>query len=180
MPAKRLLPSDSTLVKWQEEGLTHQGIVDRIREREGIIVGRSTVAVAFSRMGMTNKIRYEDWLPWPHIKSIHNDLTEPQRLRLGARLMYGAGKHGNDKTQLETFINWARRVKAADTVIYYNEELPEGWGYAHPRPQDKGLIRYPRGVRAPHVEAFVDTLLNGGSLAAARRAAKAASPEHFA
>ena len=52
---------------------------------------------------------------------------------------------------------------------------PEGWGYAHPRPQDKGLIRYPRGIRAPHVEAFVDTLLAGGSLTAARRAANAAS-----
>ena len=89
MPAKRLLPSDSTLIKWQEEGLTHQDIVDRIRERDGIVVGRSTVAVAFSRMGMTNRIRYEDWLPW-HIKSIHNDLRrrplprsispEPQRV----------------------------------------------------------------------------------------------------
>lgn len=179
MPAKRLLPSDSTLVKWQEEGLTHQQIVDRIRERDGVTVGRSTVAVAFSRMGLTSRVRYDDWLPWKHIKSIHNDVTEPQRLRLGARLMYGAGKHGSDGTQLETFTNWARRVRDAGTVIYYNPELPDGWGYCPPRPQDRGLVRYPRGVRAPHVEAFVDVLLDGGTLTAARKAAKAASPERF-
>lgn len=176
MPAKRLLPSDSTLLKWQAEGLTHQDIVDRIREREGIVVGRSTVAVAFSRMGATNRIRYDDWLPWPHIRSIHNDVTEPQRLRLGARLMHNAGKHGNDRTQLDLFINWARRIREAESVIYYNPDLPEGWGYTAPRPQDRGLIRYPRGVRAPHVEAFINTLLDGGSLAAARKAAKAATP----
>ena len=173
MPAHRLLPSDSILAKWVDEGLTHQQIVDRIKERDNIEVSRSAVSVALSRAGLTTKVRYTDWIPWPHINSAHNQANEVQQLRLGARLMYAVGSNQGDEW-VTKFTNWVRRLRDLDAVVYYNPE--HGFGLTKARPQDKGVVRYPRGVRAPGVEAFVDALLAGASLTAGRKAAKAATP----
>lgn len=174
MPAERILPSDSILEKWIAEGLSHSQICDRVEEQSGRRPSRSAVSVALSRAGLTNRIRYDNWLPWKHISIEHNHANDAQKLRMGARLMYDVGVNGSSETDTATFTNWCRRLRDAEAVVYYNEELPEGFGWTKARAIDTGLVRYPRGVRAPDVEAFVNALLDGASLKAARRAARAA------
>ena len=86
MAPPRLTPSDSTLKKWRiEEGLSLNEIVERVRETEGIEVSRNSIASALSRAGLTNRIRYDDVIPWDRIKTEHNKAYQLTMLRLLAR-----------------------------------------------------------------------------------------------
>ena len=74
------------LEKMLDEGLTHQQIVERIAEETGEIVSLSTVSSGLSRMGLTDRVRYDDFIPWGRISVDHNTAYQLQMLRIGARL----------------------------------------------------------------------------------------------
>lgn len=141
MPAKRKMPSDSILEKWLGEGLTHQQIQRRIKEETGEDVGLSTVSGHLSRVGLTNRVRYDEYVPWGRISLDHNHAYQLSMLRIGARIDKGLPVRNGDRRRFE---EWAASLKEAGVVVHYEYDSPEGFYYCKARPKiDTGLVRVP-------------------------------------
>lgn len=142
MPRPRLVPSDATLEKWYlEEGLTQQQIVDRIWDQDQVRVARSTVAAALHRAGLTERVRYDDVIPW-RVKLEHCSHHLLNILRASAREVRGEEVSPAAKRQLDSF---KRRQESEDCVIAYVPDTDQGWFLVkrRPAPLDRGLIRDP-------------------------------------
>jgi len=140
MARPRLVPSDSVLEQWYvEEGLTQQQIVQRIWEQDRVRVARSTVAVALHRAGLTDRVRYEDMIPW-RVRVEHSSHNLVNILRAAGREARGLELTPAARTQLESF---RRRQEEEDCVIAYVPDTAQGWFLVRrrPAPLDRGLIR---------------------------------------
>lgn len=140
MAPPRYIPSDSILEKWLEEGLDHQAIVERIREQTGVTVSRSSVAAAISRAGLSNRVRYEEHIPWSPIRADHAAAYPLSMLRLAAREANGVKLTEDQQSRLDS---WRQRLAREGAVVEYRYDSPDGWYYVPARPQDTGLIRIP-------------------------------------
>lgn len=138
MAAPRYLPSDSTLAKWRDEGLTHAQIADRVYAETGYRVSRSTVSAALSRAGLTSRVRYSDWLPWKRIATEHNGHYAAQMLRAGARIE--AGEETSEALR-SRYQNWKTRMDAEDACVHYDPDTVDGFYYVRRRPGIDGLVR---------------------------------------
>lgn len=140
MPAKRKMPSDSILQGWVEDGLDHHQIQDRILLETGETVALSSVSGHLSRVGLTNRVRYDEYIPWGRISVDHNHAYQLVMLRIGARLLEGKEVRLIDRTRFE---NWTAQLKEAGVVIHYEYNSPEGFYYVKARKTDTGLVRVP-------------------------------------
>lgn len=141
MAGKRKMPSDSILEKWVEEGLDHEQIQQRIRDEFHEEVALSTVSGHLSRIGLTNRIKYDDFVPWPRISIDHNHAYQLSQLRTAARLSRGLPVRGVDRSRYE---RWAEELKQRGLVVHYEYNSPDGFYYVAARPGiDDGLIRKP-------------------------------------
>ena len=138
MAAPRFVPSDSTLAKWRDEGLTAQQIVARIKEREGVEVAVGTVYAALSRAGLSDRIRYQDYIPW-RVRSDHANAFPLIMLRLAARRSAGQVLPAEREAKLD---RWIARLEQEDAVVAYVKDSPDGFYYVPRRHGiDTGLIR---------------------------------------
>lgn len=137
MPPKRLVPSDSILEKWLDEGLSHQDMVDRIRETENIEVGKSAVAAALSRAGLTKRIRYDTHIPWSPIRPDHGRAYPLTMLRFLARRDAGEKL---PEAQAERLDSWLERMVDEDVVVDYIYDDPDGFVY---RRRKRGDLKHP-------------------------------------
>lgn len=144
MAGIRKLPSDEVLRRWREdEKLTYKQIQQRLEDM-GIQVSASAVGVALSRMGATDPVRYDDWLPWPTIRADHNQQWEATMLRAGARISRGLPVNAK-MTRL--FNNWMADLKDQGLVVAYRED--RGFFYTKPRKGIDGKGGIP--VRIPPI-----------------------------
>lgn len=137
MPAKRLLPSESTLKKWVEEGLSHQDIVDRVLEREHVVVSKSAVAAALSRAGLTRRVRYDKHIPWSPIRADHARAYQLSMLRFLARRDAGLPLTLDQSERLDS---WLERMDREDAVVDYVYDSADGFVY---RRRKKGDLKNP-------------------------------------
>jgi len=138
MPANRVLPSDSTLAEWAKT-MTHQQIADRVYAETKIKVARSTVSEALSRAGETNRVRYDEVIPWDRIKVEHNYHYALQMLRLKARVDQGVEINQEYIKRLES---WEARLDQENAVVAYEPKSPDGFYYVRRLPSDgDSLVR---------------------------------------
>ena len=131
MPTRKL-PSDEVIRRWREdEGLSLKEIHERL---------------ALGRMGVTRRIRYDDWLPWPLIVTEHNQAWEATMLRTGARLARGLEVSAKNE---RLFHEWMADLADRDLVVAYRPD--RGFFYTKPRPGLDGRDGIP--VRLPPREA---------------------------
>lgn len=140
MPAKRIIPSDSILEHWVQDGLTLEQMRDRVEEDTGIRPGKSTISAALSRAGLTTRVRYEE-IPWPRIAVEHNTNYILTQLRIGARLNRGLPVREADKRRYE---DWVAKVHEAGAVIDYDPDTSEGFHYVPRLDGEEGLVRMPK------------------------------------
>lgn len=141
MAPPRFVPSDSILAKWKDEGLTVQQMVDRIREQDNVVVAPGTVYAALSRAGLTERIRYEDSIPWSPIRTDHVGAYPLVMLRLAARRAAGQTLPPVREAKLDA---WIARMRQEGVVVHYEHDTADGWFYVPARPGiDTGLIRVP-------------------------------------
>lgn len=144
MPARRKLPSDSILEAWLNEGLSHKQIRDRIQLEFGEDVKLSSVSSHLSRIGATNRVRYDDSIPWGRISSDHNHCYQITMLRIEARLRRGETVREVDR---ERFQRWRQELTKKGVVVHYDYNTVEGFWYVPARPGiDTGLVRRPEVV----------------------------------
>lgn len=146
MAAPRLLPSDSTLAKWRAQGMTLKEIVARIKDESGVTVSVSSVGAALSRAGLTQRIRYDDHIPWNPIKVEHNKAYPLVMLRLLARRENGLALTDDQEARLDA---WLDRMDEEDAVVLYKYDSEDGFYYVKRKPSDgDGYIRRPKGKRS--------------------------------
>lgn len=140
MAAKRYLPSETKLKEMVDRGMTHQEIADKVSKDEGVRVSRVAVSAALSRAGLTQRVRYDDLIPW-RVLLQHQHNYDLYMLRLEARKQRGLRLTKADAGRLAA---WEQRLKEARAVVHYEPESKEGFFYVPREHQDKGLIREPR------------------------------------
>ena len=141
MAAPRLVPSDSMLQKYVERGLTHQQIADLITKETGVPIARSTVSAALSRAGLTDRVRYDEVIPWKPIKAIHNRHYALAMLRLEARRQGGLTLTEEQAKRLES---WKAKLEEENALVVYLPDTEDGFYYVKRKPSEKdSLIRYP-------------------------------------
>jgi hypothetical protein len=131
MARRRLTPSDKQLLAWREEGLTHQQMVQRHLDESGILVARSSISVAFVRMGQTCRKRYWDLLPWARIATQHNSAYPATMLRLEHRRMQSEHLRLNDLKRLQS---WKEKLFERNLIVAYDYE--KGFMYVTRHVQD--------------------------------------------
>jgi len=137
MPAKRLVPSDSILEKWVDEGLTHQQMVDRVMETEHVEVSKSAIAAALSRAGLTNRVRYDKYIPWTPIRPDHARAYPLSMLRFLARRDHKLPLTAEQSDRLDS---WLERLDRENAVVDYVYDDPDGFVY---RRRKKGDLKNP-------------------------------------
>lgn len=141
MPGRRKMPSDSILEKWVEEGLDHEQIQQRIKDEFQEEVALSTVSGHLSRIGLTDRVKYDDYIPWPRISVDHNHAYQLSMLRIAARLDRGLLVRDVDRRRFE---KWAAELRERGVVVHYEYDSPDGFYYVAAREGvDDGLIRKP-------------------------------------
>lgn len=141
MPRERILPSDSVLERYLDEGMTHKEIAEKVSKETGHKVSRSTVSVAISRAGLSDRVRYDDVIPWERIKVEHNTEYPLQMLRLLARTERGLPVSVDQRERLE---RWMERLDEENAVVHYEPRSEQGFWYVPREKGDKGYIRTPK------------------------------------
>lgn len=145
MAAPRKLPSDSTLIKWRNQGLTLKQIAERSEAETGLPVSIGSVASALSRAGQTARVRYDEQIPWNPIATRHNKHYALTMLRLLARRENGQELTEEQDSRLES---WLARLEEEDAVVLYKYDSEDGFYYVKRKPSDgDGWIRQPKKTR---------------------------------
>jgi len=128
------------LQKYVERGLTHQQIADLITKETGVPIARSTVSAALSRAGLTDRVRYDEVIPWKPIKAIHNRHYALAMLRLEARRQGGLTLTEEQAKRLES---WKAKLEEENALVVYLPDTEDGFYYVKRKPSEKdSLIRY--------------------------------------
>lgn len=142
MAAPRILPSDSQLGRWREAGLSLNQICDRIETETGIRPARSSIGAALSKAGLTNPVRYDEYIPWK-VRAEHRSAYQLYQLRVAARLDRGLPVRDGDKERLD---RWIAELDELNAVVDYDPTTPEGFLYRRRRSGER-LIRVPQTVK---------------------------------
>ena len=141
MPGRRKMPSDSILEKWVEEGLDHDQIRQRIKDEFNEEVALSTVSGHLSRIGLTDRVKYDDVIPWARISIDHNHAYQLTMLRIAARMVRGLPVRDVDRRRFE---RWAAELRERNLVVHYEYNSPDGFYYVAAREGvDDGFVRKP-------------------------------------
>lgn len=146
MGRRRVLPSDYILQRWVEEGLTHKQIAQRIGEQTGYEPNRSSVSAALSKAGLTDRVRYDKFIPWSPISIDHNGHKYLQNLRVGARLDAGLKVSPESKQRFDNFV---RNLTDANAIVVYLYDTDKGFYAVRREPDEVGLVRPPTSPYYP-------------------------------
>ena len=135
MPAQRLLPGDKKLEELART-MTHQEIADWVYRETGQKVARSTVSAALHRMGATDRVRYDDVIPW-RVKAQHNAHYALIMLRYYARRRHGLPLTDDQNARLDS---WLEKIKDLRCVVSYVPDSPDGFYYVPRLPADGSSI----------------------------------------
>jgi hypothetical protein len=114
-------------------------MADRVKETTGVEVAVGTVSAALSRAGLTDQLRYDQWIPWSPIRVDHVNAYPLLMLRYHARRESGVTLTADQEKKLN---NWIERLQGEDAVVTYLHDTHDGWFYVKARPGiDTGLIR---------------------------------------
>lgn len=115
----RKLPSDPELLRMRDQGMTHQQIADEVSRRIGQHVARSTVSVAFHRVGeATHKDRYFDTIPW-RVSVPHSTGYPLRMLRALARSRRGLPLTTWEQARLDA---WLRDLRTRRLVVGFCDD----------------------------------------------------------
>lgn len=142
MPAKRLLPSDATLIGWRMQGYKYREIQDLVQERTGYKPPVGTIGSALNRAGFTSRVRYADEIPW-RVAQEHQREYPVVMLRIIGKANRGAGLTTDEYKRV---LAWLDKLDQHDVVVDYDRQ--SGFRYV-PRREGESIIRTPRKKHRP-------------------------------
>ena len=133
MAPPTLVPDKNTLIRWAEEGLTHQQMADRVLETTGVRVTRTAISAAMVRYGLAaDGKRYKDMIPW-RVKVLHAKAYPVRMLRLLGRRFDGGELNDIENQALD---RWLETMKENRTVVAYDPESDAGFFYIDKKHKD--------------------------------------------
>ena len=125
MPAPRVLPDTTVLLRFVDQGMTHQDIADHLRQTLGVNVSRSSVSAALSRAGVSRgTMRYKDELPW-RVKGEHLTQYQARMLRLLGRRRAEMELTDEEDARLDS---WMESLEDNKWVVGY---APDNGGFIY-------------------------------------------------
>jgi hypothetical protein len=142
MAGRSKIQDEQEVLRWFEEGRTYKWMVETYLEKYNI---ETTIAMWGNfrrRMGLDQRIAWDDQLiPWA-IKPEHRTDWPLAMLRREARRRAGFPLSEEHERELNA---WIAARKRDDEVVHYEPDTAEGWFYLPRRPGiDKDLIREPQ------------------------------------
>ena len=140
------VPDKNTLARWQDEGLTHQQMADRVQLETGERVSRAAISMALKRYGLTDETqpRYPVEVPWTVFER-HQRAYPVRMLRLLGRRRAGREMSEEQEARLNAWLRW---IKETDSVVGYDPDTDQGFWYV---PREEGdPIGTPVRVRTIH------------------------------
>lgn len=126
MAPPRLVPDKTTLRRWQEEGLTHEQMAERVFEETGNRVTRVAISVALQRYGLTASAkRYDSTIPW-RVREGHARAYPVRMLRLLGRRIEGLELTKHETTILD---QWLAELDEQNLIVAYDYESDQGFVY---------------------------------------------------
>tara|TARA_B100000214_G_scaffold288090_1_gene217665 strand:+ start:430 stop:819 length:390 start_codon:yes stop_codon:yes gene_type:complete len=119
-----------------DRGMTHQEIADKVSEDTGERVNRSSVSAALSRAGLTDRVRYDEVIPF-QVRAVHNYHYALTMLRVHARLEAGLEV---PEDQVDRYESWKAKLEDNDAVVAYVPDTEDGFHYVHREPEDGDLL----------------------------------------
>ena len=126
MSRERIIPSDTKLQELVDLGMTHAEIADKVSADTGIPIARSTISAALSRAGLTDRVRYDEVIPWSPIKVEHNMHYALVCLRLLARRQNGDPLDDDKNDRLDS---WLAKLETNNAVVSYYAPSADGFHY---------------------------------------------------
>ena len=105
--------------------MTHQQIADWTYRHMGNKVARSTVSAALTRMGATDRVRYDEVIPW-RVKQEHDGHYALVMLRYYARARRSKSMTDDAIARLES---WLDKMSSLNCVVTYVPDSPDGFYY---------------------------------------------------
>jgi hypothetical protein len=140
MPATKIV-NENELMRWFDQGKTHQEMADAYLEKYNLEVGRTMFANFARRRGLDRRQTRDDKLiPW-EVKMEHRYAHSILMLRIEARRRAGFEIGERQEHAVKMF----KQGLAEDgAVIHYEPDTEQGWFRVPPRPGiDLDLIREP-------------------------------------
>lgn len=126
MAPPKLTPDKNTLERWQEEGLTHKQMADRVFETTGHRVTREAITLAMMSYGMSkSRPRYKETVPWR--VSMDHIVAHPVRM---LRLL-GRRDHGGELSpeEAEGLDAWLEKLTKENLIVGYDPADDQGFIY---------------------------------------------------
>lgn len=153
MAPPKFTPDANTLKRWQQEGLTHQQMADRVYEQTGHRITRAAITLEMMNKGLSKpRARYKETLPW-RVKMDHIMAYPARQLRsLGKRL------HGGELNPVdEDLLNrWLAMLEREDLIVAYDPDDAEGFHYVNSRFKDHGNPDIPIRKKTIHLNPKTD------------------------
>lgn len=119
MAAPRILPPTAELQKMVDKGMTHAQIAQKLSEKTGHKIARSTVSAALSRAGSSDQgTRYSDEIPW-RVKGEHLTQYPVRMLRLLGRRNKKIELKDDEAQRLDS---WLANLSQQNLVVAYSPE----------------------------------------------------------
>lgn len=127
MAPPRLVPDKNTLIRWQEEGLTHEDMAERVYTESGHRISRTAISAAFQRYGLAKEgKRYKATLPWTVVGG-HAKAMPARMLRLlGKRLQGDTPLNEQEQRQLD---RWLEQLDEQGSIVGYDPDDDMGFHY---------------------------------------------------
>ena len=132
------VPEKEVLRRWRDAGYTQPEMVELIWKEYGEKVGRSTVARAMVRYGLSEPgQRYEEFLPWK-LNPIHAMANPIRMLRFMGRDELGPERGSRELNDRERdMLNaWLADLKAKKLIVAYDPEDPVGFYFISSKHKD--------------------------------------------
>lgn len=140
MPATKVV-NENEILRWFDQGKTHQEMAELYLEKYNIEVGRTMFANFARRRGLDRRQTRDDKLiPW-EVKAQHRYAHSILMLRAEARRRAGHKLSERTEHAVDMFI---QGLKEDGAVIHYEPDTEQGWFRVPPRQGiDLDLIREP-------------------------------------
>lgn len=147
MAPPTLVPDKNTLIRWTEEGLTHQAMADRVFEQTGQRISRTAISAAMQRFGLAKEgRRYKEAIPW-RVKVIHAKAYPVRMLRLMGRRAAG---YELNEIETQALDRWLEMMDENKTIVAYDENSDLGFHYIDRKFKDN-RTPYPYRRKQIHV-----------------------------
>lgn len=126
MAPPQIVPDKNTLLRWRDEGLTHQQMADRVFEETGQRITRNAISAAMMRYGLSKDgARYEEEIPW-RVEMLHQKAFQLRMLRLLGRRRL---KRKLNKAETKQLDDWLKRLEDDNAIVAYDPDSDLGLVY---------------------------------------------------